>query len=82
MHAETKITFSYVLNRDIPSRAETNTIKHFTSLYNTCVDPESLIRGGVTLAMILLVDEGREDPNITISGPSLAVRLRDDEAQH
>ena len=53
MHAETQITFSYVINRDIPSRAKTNTSKHCTPLYNTCVDPESFIRGGLTLKMFL-----------------------------
>ena len=43
---------------------------------NTCVDPESFVGGGgptVTfLVLFFLVDEGREDPNTTISGPSSA----------
>ena len=33
-----------------------------------CVDPESYVRGGPTLTF--LVDEGREDQNTTIGGPS------------
>ena len=40
------------------------------------MDPESFDRGGLLLTMFLfLVYESREDPNITISGPSL-VRQR------
>ena len=35
-----------------------------------CADPESYVRGGPTL--IFLVDEGREDQNTTIGGPSSA----------
>ena len=40
-------------------------------------DPESYVSGGPTLTFIfnfffLLVDEGREDLNTTISGPSSA----------
>ena len=39
----------------------------------TCVDPESYVRGGPTLTLtFFLVDEGREDQNTTIGGPSLA----------
>ena len=34
---------------------------------NPCADPESFVRVGPTF---FLVDEGREDPNTTISGPS------------
>ena len=37
----------------------------------TCADPESFVRGGPTLTFFLFVflfDEGREDPNTTISG--------------
>ena len=37
----------------------------------TCSDPESFATGGPTLT-IYLVDEGRKDPNTTISGPLLA----------
>ena len=39
-------------------------------------DPESFFRGGPTLTtflfLLFLVDEGREDPNTTISRPSSA----------
>ena len=35
-----------------------------------CADPESYVRGGPTLTF--LVDEGREDQNTTIEGPSSA----------
>ena len=35
-------------------------------------DPESFVRGGPTLTIFILVDEGREDPSSTISGPSSA----------
>ena len=35
-----------------------------------CADPESYVRGGPTL--IFLVDEGREDQNTNIGGPSSA----------
>ena len=45
----------------------------------TCVDPESFVRGGPTLTMFFLVDEGREDPSTTISGPSSAFRWRADD---
>ena len=42
----------------------------------SCADPESFDRGGPLLTMFyFLVVEGREDPNTTISGPSL-VRQR------
>ena len=44
-------------------------------MHRTCADPESIVRGGPTLTrffFFFLVDEGREDPNTTISGPSLA----------
>ena len=37
-----------------------------------CTDPESFVRGGPTFTTIFLVDEGKEDPNTTISGPSSA----------
>ena len=33
---------------------------------------QSFVRRGPTLTMFFLVDEGREIPNITISGPSSA----------
>ena len=39
----------------------------------TCADQESFVREGPTLTTIfifILVDEGREDPSTTISGPS------------
>ena len=38
----------------------------------TCADTESFVRGGPTLTGFFIVDEGREDPNTTISGPSSA----------
>ena len=38
----------------------------------SCADPESFVRGGPTRTRVFLVDEGREDPNTTISGPSSA----------
>ena len=34
-----------------------------------CADPETFVRGGPTLTTFL-VDERRDDPNITKSGPS------------
>ena len=41
-----------------------------------CAGPESFVRGGPTLTRFFcccfLVDEGRKDPNTTISGPSSA----------
>ena len=46
-------------------------------MYRSCADPESFVRGGPTLTtffflLFFLVDEGREDPSTTISGPSSA----------
>ena len=39
----------------------------------TCADPESSVRGGPALTFFFfLVDQGREDQNITKSGPLLA----------
>ena len=40
----------------------------------TCTNPESFFRGGPTSTTFIffLVDEGREDSNINISGPSSA----------
>ena len=35
-----------------------------------CADPESYVRGGPTSTLTFLVDEGREDQNTTIGGPS------------
>ena len=35
-------------------------------------DPENFARGGPTLTRVFLADEGCEDPNATISGPSSA----------
>ena len=35
-------------------------------------DPEHFVRGGPTLATVFLVDEGRENQNTTISGPTSA----------
>ena len=43
--------------------------------WSSCPDPESFVRGGSTLTefyLFVLVDEGREDPNTTISWPSSA----------
>ena len=39
-----------------------------------CVDPESFVRGGLTLMFffVLFFNEGKEVPNSTISRPSLA----------
>ena len=37
-----------------------------------CADPDSFARGGPALTTFFLVDEGRKDPNTTISGPSSA----------
>ena len=42
-----------------------------------CADPESYVREGPTLTFFL-VDEGREDQNTTIGGPSSAFRWRAD----
>ena len=33
----------------------------------------TFVRGGSTLTVFFLIDDGREDPNTSISGPSLAV---------
>ena len=42
----------------------------------TCADPESFDRGGPTLmGFFFLLDEGREDPNTTLSGPSWTHQL-------
>ena len=41
-------------------------------MYISCGDPESFVRGGPTLTTSFLVDEWREDPSTTISGPSSA----------
>ena len=41
----------------------------------TCTDAESFVREGPTLKMfffLILVDDGREDPNTTINRPSTA----------
>ena len=38
----------------------------------TCANPESFVRGGPNLITYFLVDEGIEDPNITINGSSSA----------
>ena len=46
--------------------------RSFYILTSPCMDPENIFRGGPTLTMFFLVDEGREDPNTTIRGPSLA----------
>ena len=37
-----------------------------------CADLESFFRGGPTLQRISFVDDGRDDPNTNISGPSSA----------
>ena len=38
-------------------------------VHMSCEDPGSFVRGGPTLTTFVLVDEGREDPNTTMSGP-------------
>ena len=42
----------------------------------TCADPDGFVRGGQNLItfffFFFLVVEGKEDPNITINGPSWA----------
>ena len=38
----------------------------------SCADPESFVRGGPNLITFFLVDEGIEDPNTDINGPSSA----------
>ena len=41
----------------------------------TCADPESFVRGGpnlITFFFFFLADEGKENPNTTINGPSSA----------
>ena len=37
-----------------------------------CADSESFVRGGPNLITFFLVDEGIEDPNTAINGPSSA----------
>ena len=47
---------------------------------SSCTDPENFVRGGFTLTFFvvvfvvcfILVNQGREGPSTTISGPSLA----------
>ena len=42
----------------------------------TCADPESFVRWGPNLITffggVFLADEGKEDPNVTMNGPSSA----------
>ena len=49
----------------------------FAILDISCVDPESFVRGGPILTtffvLFFLVDEGREDPNTTKSGPFIGL---------
>ena len=45
---------------------------YFNIQYRSCADPESSVRVDPTLTTFFLLDEGREDPNTTLSGPSLA----------
>ena len=45
-------------------------MQHYAAPNKACADPESYVRGGPTLTTVFLVDEGREDQNTTISGPS------------
>ena len=51
-------------------------MEHVNDMYivKACADPESFIKGGPTWNFdnFFVVDEGREDPNTTISGPSSA----------
>ena len=46
------------------------------SIVYSCADPENFVRVGLTITtfffLFFLVDEGREDPNATISEPSYA----------
>ena len=51
-------------------------VKHEVDVVTTeegmpCADPENIVRGSPTLTGFFLVDKGWEDPNTTISGPSL-----------
>ena len=39
---------------------------------NACANPESFVRGGPNLITFFLVDEGMEDQNTAINGPSSA----------
>ena len=39
---------------------------------SACADPESFVRGGPNSIFFFLVDEGIEDPNITLNGSSSA----------
>ena len=51
-----------------PARLKLNCRGH-----NSCADPESFVRGDPTLTTFFFkVDEGREDPSPTLSGPSSA----------
>ena len=48
-------------------------LQHKPRFYKSCADPESFFRVGPTWTTVLfLVNEKREDPNTTISGPSPA----------
>ena len=39
---------------------------------DTCADPERFVIGGSNFDNVFFNDEGRKDPNTTISGPSSA----------
>ena len=52
---------------------EANYSKSTIFINIACTDPESFVRGGLLKSdNVFLVDEGIEDPNITINGPSSA----------
>ena len=49
-------------------------MKHLLYMFDLCADPETFVRGGPysdnVVFLGFLVDERREDPNTTKSGPS------------
>ena len=59
-----------IISNHLPGTDDDDDFEH------TCADPESFVRGGPTLTTFFqLFDEGREDPNTTISRPSSARQL-------
>ena len=66
--------YCFIINYKL-NHVKTNTMMTCTPNANTCSDPESFVRGSnVVCLFAVLVDDGREDPNTTICGPSPALQ--------